>query len=45
MLDALMVSLITAYTDAFITGDRLNSVEKFHSSDAFFYPSSYELFL
>ena len=44
-LDALMVSLSTEYTDAFNTGDRLKSVETFPSSDAFFYPSSDELFL
>ena len=40
-----MVSLSTEYTDAFITGDRLKSVETFPSSDAFFYPLSDELFL
>ena len=40
-----MVSLSTEYTDAVITGDRLKSVETFPSSDAFFFPSSDELFL
>ena len=40
-----MVSLSTEYTDAFITGDRLESFETVPSSDAFFFPSSDELFL
>ena len=40
-----MVSLSTEYTDAFITGDRLKSVETYPSSDAFFFPSPDELYL
>ena len=40
-----MISLSSEYTDAFITGERLNSVETSPSSDAFFFPSSDELFL